>query len=200
MSTRFDPRRLPGGRDLPTASADDAAADRAAGVAVAEPPAPAPHTGSAMVVVVGDRADGHTDRIGSLVTELLEEEGFLVDGVVGVPSDQTEIRKALETAVVGGVDVVITVGGTGVAPRDVTPEATEEILDQRLPGIAEAVRSSGLTAGAVDSIVSRGLVGVSGSTVVANLAPSRAAVRDGMATLCPLLAYVVAQLSSFDLL
>ena len=152
------------------------------------------------MVVVGDRADGHTDRIGSLVTELLEEEGFLVDGVVGVPSDQTEIRKALETAVVGGVDVVITVGGTGVAPRDVTPEATEEILDQRLPGIAEAVRSSGLTAGAVDSIVSRGLVGVSGSTVVANLAPSRAAVRDGMATLCPLLAYVVAQLSSFDLL
>ena len=192
MSTRFDPRRLPGGRQIPREVAADTGFEPSA------LPAETTHSGRAIVVIVDDKALTHPDSIGPLVTELLEEEGFLVDGVVGVSSDMDQIRKALETAVVGGVDVVITVGGTGVGPRDVTPEATEEILDQRLPGIAEAVRSSGLTAGAVDSIVSRGLVGVSGSTVVANLAPSRAAVRDGMATLCPLVAYVVAQLSSFD--
>ncbi|MDX2358006.1 molybdenum cofactor biosynthesis protein B [Dietzia sp. PP-33] len=189
MSTRFDPRSLPGGRRIQTEVEFDPSAAA---------PADTPIAGRAMVVVVTDRMDPREDSIGPLVTELLEEEGFLVGGVVGVASDESEVRKALETAVVGGFDFVVTVGGTGVGPRDITPEVTEEILDQRLPGIAEAVRSSGLTAGAVDSIVSRGLVGVSGSTVVANLAPSRAAIRDGMATLCPLVAYVVAQLSAID--
>ncbi len=189
MSTRFDTRSLPGGRRIQTeVDFDPAAAE----------PLDTPIAGRAMVVVVTDRLDPREDSIGPLVTELLEEEGFLVGGVVGVSSDASEVRKALETAVVGGFDFVVTVGGTGVGPRDITPEVTEEILDQRLPGIAEAIRSSGLTAGAVDSIVSRGYVGVSGSTVVANLAPSRAAIRDGMATLCPLVSYVVAQLSAFD--
>lgn len=189
MSTRFDPRALPGGRKLPTdVEFDPEAAD----------PVEPRIAGRAMVVVVTDRLGEHEDSIGPLVTELLEEEGFLVGGVVGVAAEESEVRKALETAVVGGFDFVVTLGGTGVGPRDITPEVTEEILDQRLPGIAEAVRSSGLTAGAVDSIVSRGLVGVSGSTVVANLAPSRAAIRDGMATLCPLVSYVVAQLSDLD--
>ncbi|GAA4259991.1 molybdenum cofactor biosynthesis protein [Dietzia aurantiaca] len=189
MSTRFDPRALPGGRRLPTEVEFDPEA--------AEPVEPR-IAGRAMVVLVTDRSGEHGDAIGPLVTELLEEEGFLVGGVVGVAAEETEVRKALETAVVGGFDFVVTIGGTGVGPRDITPEVTEEILDQRLPGIAEAVRSSGLTAGAVDSIVSRGYVGVSGSTVVANLAPSRAAIRDGMATLCPLVSYVVAQLSDLD--
>ena len=177
MNTRFDPRALPGGRRLPTdVEFDPEATD----------PVESRIAGRAMVVVVTDRLGGQEDAIGPLVTELLGEEGFLVGGVVGVAAEETEVRKALETAVVGGFDFVVTVGGTGVGPRDITPEVTEEILDKRLPGIAEAVRSSGLTAGAVDSIVSRGHVGVSGSTVVANLAPSRAAIRDGMATLCPL--------------
>lgn len=190
MSTRFDPRALPGGRKLPATVEFDPTD--------LEPVEPV-IAGRAMVVVVTDRMpEEREDFIGPLVTELLEEEGFLVGGVVGVAADESEVRKALETAVVGGFDFVVTVGGTGVGPRDITPEVTEEILDQRLPGIAEAIRSSGLTAGAVDSIVSRGHVGVSGSTVVANLAPSRAAIRDGMATLCPLVSYVVAQLSGFD--
>ena len=65
-------------------------------------------------------------------------------------------------------------------------------------GICEALRSSGLAAGATDAGLSRGLAGVSGSTVVVNLASSRAAIRDGMATLCPLVSYVVAQISALD--
>ncbi len=148
-------------------------------------------------MVVDDRiANGeHEDTSGPLVTELLEEAGFIVDGTVTVHSDTVAIRNALNTAVIGGADVVITVGGTGVSPRDVTPDATQGVLDQTIPGIAEALRSSGLAAGAVDAGVSRGLVGVSGSTLVVNLAGSRSAVRDGMATLSSLVPHVIGELS-----
>ncbi|MFX5126521.1 molybdopterin-binding protein, partial [Acinetobacter baumannii] len=90
----------------------------------------------------------------------LGEAGFLVDGVVVVPADEVEIRNALNTAVIGGVDLVISVGGTGVSPRDVTPEATRTMLDRELLGIAEALRSSGLAAGISDAGLSRGLAGV----------------------------------------
>jgi molybdenum cofactor synthesis domain-containing protein len=162
-----------------------------------------PHTlvGRALVVVVDDRtAHGdEEDHSGPLVTELLTEAGFVVDGVVAVSSDEVEIRNALNTAVIGGVDLVVSVGGTGVTPRDVTPEATRDILDRELLGIAEALRASGLSAGAVEAGVSRGLAGVSGSTLVVNLAGSRAAVRDGMATLTPLASQIIAQLSSLEI-
>ncbi len=156
--------------------------------------------GRALVVVVDDRvAQGEQeDNIGPLVTELLEEAGFIVDGTVAVAGETVDIRNALNTAVIGGVDVVITVGGTGVSPRDVTPDATAGVLDRPVPGIAEALRASGLAAGAVEAGVSRGLVGVSGSTLVVNLAGSRASVRDGMATLTPLVTHVIEQLSGLE--
>jgi molybdenum cofactor synthesis domain-containing protein len=156
--------------------------------------------GRALIVIVDDRlTHGELDdTVGPLVTELLEEAGFIVDGSVAVAGESVDIRNALNTAVIGGVDLVVTVGGTGVSPRDVTPDATQGVLDQQIPGIAEAIRSSGLAAGAVDAGISRGLVGVSGSTLVVNLAGSRAAVRDGMATLSALVPYVIEQLSGFD--
>jgi molybdenum cofactor synthesis domain-containing protein len=157
-------------------------------------------TGRALVVVVDDRrARGvERDNSGPLVTELLAEAGFLVDGVVVVAADEVEIRNALNTAVIGGVDLVISVGGTGVTPRDVAPEATGAVLDRELPGIAEALRASGVAAGSTEAGLSRGLAGISGSTLVVNLADSRAAVRDGMATLGPLAAHVIAELSNVD--
>jgi len=89
----------------------------------------------------------------------------------------------------------VTIGGTGVSPRDVTPDVTAEVIDRDLPGIAQALRWSGMAAGVVDAIVSRGMVGVSGSTVVANIASSRAAIRDGLATLIPLAVPVISELS-----
>jgi molybdenum cofactor synthesis domain-containing protein len=156
--------------------------------------------GRALVVVVDDRtAHGEEDHSGPLVTELLGETGFVVDGVVVVSADEVEIRNALNTAVIGGVDLVVSVGGTGVTPRDVTPEATRDILDRELLGISEALRASGLSAGIVDAGVSRGLAGISGSTLVVNLAGSRAAVRDGMATLSPLAVQIIGQLSSLEI-
>ncbi len=153
--------------------------------------------GRALVVIVDDRvAHGeHEDVTGPLVTELLEEAGFVVDGSVVVAGESVDIRNALNTAVIGGVDLVVTVGGTGVSPRDVTPDATAGVLDRPIPGIAEAIRASGLAAGATDAGLSRGLAGVSGSTLVVNLASSRAAVRDGMATLTPLVGRVIEELS-----
>src|SRR5258705_10952990 len=156
--------------------------------------------GRALVVVVDDRtAHGEEDQSGPLVTELLGEAGFVVDGVVVVSADEVEIRNALNTAVIGGVDLVVSVGGTGVTPRDVTPESTLDILDRELLGIAEALRASGLSAGIVEAGVSRGLAGISGSTLVVNLAGSPAAVRDRMATLSPLAVQIIGQLSSLEI-
>jgi molybdenum cofactor synthesis domain-containing protein len=156
--------------------------------------------GRALVVVVDDRtAHGDEDHSGPLVTELLAEAGFVVDGVVAVAADEVEIRNALNTAVIGGVDLVVSVGGTGVTPRDVTPEATREILDRELLGISEAIRASALSSGIIDAGLSRGLAGISGSTLVVNLAGSRYAVRDGMATLNPLAASIIGQLSSLEI-
>lgn len=156
--------------------------------------------GRALVVIVDDRVAGgeHGDTTGPLVTELLEEAGFVVDGSVVVAGEAVHIRNALNTAVIGGVDLVITVGGTGVSPRDVTPDATADVLDRPLPGMAEALRASGLAAGAVDAGLSRGLAGISGSTLIVNLAPSRGAVRDGMATITPLVGHVIEEISGLE--
>lgn len=158
-------------------------------------------TGRALIVSITDQTvHGENDGgVGALVAELLLEGGLTVDATVIIPSDPTDIRNALNTAVIGGVDLVVTLGGTGVSPRDVTPDVTAEIIDRELPGIAQALRWSGMAAGVVDAVVSRGLVGISGSTLVANVAGTRQAVRDGLATLIPLARHVIEELSDPEL-
>ncbi|QPK79798.1 molybdenum cofactor biosynthesis protein [Corynebacterium lizhenjunii] len=153
----------------------------------------------ALAVLVTDHPTADTERTAALVGELLTEAEFAFDGALVVRSKKAKIRQAIETAVVGGVDLVVTVGGTGVGPRDKTPEATRSILDQMVPGIAQALRASGQACGAVDACVSRGISGVSGSTVVVNLANSRAALRDGMATLPPLVHHLIDQLQKYSI-
>ena len=148
----------------------------------------------ALVVIVTDYPDDSAQDTSRLAGELLTEADFTVDGAVIVKSKKSKIRQAIETGVVGGVDLVLTIGGTGVGPRDKTPEATRTVLDQMVPGVAQALRSSGQACGAVDACTSRGISGVSGSTVIVNVASSRAAVRDGMATLTPLVHHLVDQL------
>lgn len=187
--------------DRPVAVVPDSSPRSDGGYTVTTMEQPQSSAGRALVVVVDDRqARGDVDdHSGSLVAELLSEAGFVVDGVVVVAADEVEIRNALNTAVIGGVDLVVSVGGTGVTPRDVTPEATLAVLDREVAGIAEAMRASGLAAGSHDAGLSRGLAGISGSTLVVNIAGSRAAVRDGMATLGPMAAHVIAELSSLEL-
>lgn len=150
----------------------------------------------AIVVLVGDRRyDAPGDNTDTMVAELLHEVGFQVDGVVRVKSKKSEIRKAIETGVVGGVDLVLTLGGTGVGARDKTPEATRAVIDTMVPGVGQAIRSSGQACGAVDACTSRGICGVSGSTVVVNLASSRQAIRDGVSTMAPLVAHLIDELN-----
>lgn len=149
----------------------------------------------AMVVLVTDFPEEKAKN-GELVAELLAEEGFLVDAVLNVESRKSAIRKVIQTAVVGGADLVVTIGGTGTGPRDKTPEATRAELDRKVPGIAEALRASGLAANSLDAGLSRGVAGISGSTVVVNIAGSRGAIRDGMATLGPLVRHVVGDMNN----
>lgn len=148
----------------------------------------------AMVVIVTDEPEG-ANRSGELVAELLSEEDFLVDAVLQVEARKPAIRKAIQTAVVGGADLVVTIGATGTGPRDKAPEATRAELDKKIPGIAEALRASGLSANSLEAGLSRGLAGISGSTVVVNLAGTRGAIRDGMATLGPLVRHVIADMN-----
>ncbi|WP_018024278.1 MogA/MoaB family molybdenum cofactor biosynthesis protein [Corynebacterium ulceribovis] len=152
----------------------------------------------ALVALVEDNGNGESGRICELTAELLDEGGFTVDAALTVPREVDRIREAIETAVVGGADLVITIGGTGVGPRDVTPEATLDVLDMEVPGIAEALRNSGQVAGATEVLLSRGLSGISGSTVVVNLAGTRGAVRDGMSTLCPLVHLLLDELNTWE--
>lgn len=174
-------------QDIPEPDADFFRATEQNGDSAADPR-------RALVVLVSDhqiRSGEDTDRV---CTELLNEGDFVVDGVVTCRNKRSQIRKVIETGVVGGVDLILTVGGTGVGPRHKTPEATRDVLDMHVPGIAQALRTSGLACGAVDACTSRGISGVSGSTVVVNLAASRAAIRDGMATLMPLVHHLIDQL------
>ena len=89
--------------------------------------------------------------------------------------------------------MVVTTGGTGLTPDDLTPEATRAVIDREVPGIAEAIRAYGAAHGVPTAVLSRGLAGLAGSTLIVNLAGSTGAVRDGLAVLGPVLAHPLDQ-------
>jgi molybdenum cofactor synthesis domain-containing protein len=105
---------------------------------------------------------------------------------------------ALRDAIGAGYDVVVTTGGTGLTPADLTPEMTRRVLDREIPGVAEALRSAGAAAGVASAILSRGLAGVAGRTLIVNLPGSTGGVRDGMAVLAPVLGHAVSQINGGD--
>jgi molybdopterin adenylyltransferase len=132
------------------------------------------------------------DESGDLLAELLAGEGYAVARRV-VSDDPEEITRALRE-LAGEAQLVLTTGGTGLAPRDVTPEATREVLERLAPGVAEAVRADAI-ARTPHGLLSRGLAGTVGSTLVVNLPGSPGACRDGFDVLRPALSHALRLLS-----
>jgi molybdenum cofactor synthesis domain-containing protein len=151
------------------------------------------------VITVSDRSSAGTreDTSGPLLRDLLESQGFSVTGVVIVPDQVERIEAALREAVAAGVDLVATAGGTGLSPRDVTPEATRRVIDREAPGLAEALRQHRRDE-VPTTILSRAVAGVVASTLVINLPGSPGGVRDGIAVLDPVIGHAIAQLRGGD--
>lgn len=152
-------------------------------------------TWRAQVVTVSDRSSRgeRPDTGGPLLAGLLRDLGLEVGEVVLVADEVDAVQEALRTAVGQGYDLLVTTGGTGLSPRDVTPEATAPLLDRSVPGLAEALRARGATA-VPTAVLSRGLVGTIGATLVVNLPGSTGGVRDGVAVLAPVVEHALAQL------
>jgi molybdopterin adenylyltransferase len=142
-------------------------------------------------VVAGTRAD----LSGDVLAELLAAEGFAVTRRV-VPDEQEEISGAISD-LADEAQVVLTTGGTGVGPRDVTPEATRAVLDRWALGIAEAIRADAV-AKTPHGMLSRGIAGIRGGTLVVNLPGSPGGCRDGFAVLQPALGHAVQLLAGED--
>jgi molybdopterin adenylyltransferase len=139
---------------------------------------------------LGDRED----TSGDVIREMVRELGAEVTFSTVVPDDEEEIKKALiQGADEMGLDLIVTTGGTGVSPRDVTPDATQKVIEREIPGFAEAMRMAGLKK-TPHAMISRAMCGVRGNTLIVNLPGSPKAVREGLEVILPAISHTVAKI------
>jgi molybdenum cofactor synthesis domain-containing protein len=165
---------------------------------VSEPPVE-PLQGTAIVITCSTRAATgvYPDRGGPLVDAALRGLRLEVGEPTVVPDGPT-VDEALKAALATAPGLVITTGGTGLSPTDGTPEATLRVVDREVPGIAEAIRAAGVAAGVPTAMLSRGVAGLAGRTLVVNLPGSTGGVRDALTILTPVLAHALSQVRGGD--
>jgi molybdenum cofactor synthesis domain-containing protein len=154
---------------------------------------------TAQVITVSTRAASgvYSDTSGPIIVEELSAAGFRVGDPIIVP-DGEPVETALREAVAAGHPVIITSGGTGLNPNDHTPEMTRRVVEREIPQLAAAIARYGVDHGVPTAVLSRGVAGTAGTSLIVNLPGSRGGARDGMAVLAPLLEHAVSQLRGGD--
>jgi molybdopterin adenylyltransferase len=147
---------------------------------------------SAYVITVSDGVSARTreDESGRALVRILKEAGFDVMEPVVVPDEEPRIADALVAAADQGADVVVTTGGTGLGPRDVTPQATTAVIDFEVPGIGEAMRRAG-AASTPMAALSRSMAGVRGHTLIINVPGSPKGAAESLEAVLPILGHAI---------
>jgi molybdenum cofactor synthesis domain-containing protein len=153
----------------------------------------------ATVITASNRAfkGVYEDRSGQILLEGLKSLGYQIDNVLVLPDEIEKIRSAINDAINDGVDLLVTTGGTGVSPFDVTPEATAPLIEKEMPGILEALRAYSRDKVPTTDL-SRGAAGVTDKTLIINLPGSPGAAKDGLVIIERLASHIHDQLAGHD--